>query len=171
MAKKRFLFIVVIMSIIGYYLKYHVSKIKTDIEEYQSEISKKFTIGEDGKLKDPEIENIIKGFVSSFSKNINDAGTNLSSIPKDKLEPILDTIKTIFSENGTKIILSVADVLKSVKPDEEKTKKAKTMIINALIGVAIMLLALFLVSMVQSFMSTSGMGNIFAPNQCIGTNN
>jgi type IV secretory pathway VirB2 component (pilin) len=101
--------------------------------------------------------------------------TFAQNTPENAICNVLNRVKSILLAVGVAIaviFIIVAGIMyMTAQGDEEKTKKAKTMIINALIGVAIMLLALFLVSMVQSFMSTSGIGNIFAPNQCIGTNN
>jgi hypothetical protein len=84
---------------------------------------------------------------------------------------LLGRIKTILLVVGIGIavlLIIIGGIMyMTSQGDDEKAGKAKKMIINALIGVAIMLVALVLVSWVQSLLTGSGIGNIFQPGNCI----
>ncbi len=90
---------------------------------------------------------------------------------EDDICVLLNRIKTILLVVGigiAVIFIVVGGIMyMTSQGDDEKAGKAKKLIINALIGVAIMLVALVLVSWVQSLLSGSGIGNVFGPNPCI----
>ncbi len=85
---------------------------------------------------------------------------------------LLNRIKTILLVVGigVAVILIIVGGIQYMtsQGDDEKAGKAKKLIINALIGVAIMLVALVLVTWVQSFLTGAGMGPVFGPAPCIG---
>lgn len=73
---------------------------------------------------------------------------------------VMNVVKTILLALGIGIavILLIVGGIKYMtsQGDPEKAKSARGMIINALIGVGIMLVALFLIGMVQSFLVRGG---------------
>jgi len=90
---------------------------------------------------------------------------------EDDICILLNRIKTILLVVGigiAVILIVVGGIMyMTSQGDDEKAGKAKKLIINALIGVAIMLVALVLVTWVQSLLTGAGMGGVFAPNPCI----
>jgi len=73
---------------------------------------------------------------------------------------IMNTVKTILLALGIglAVILLIVGGIKYMtsQGDPEKAKSARGLIINALIGVGIMLVALFLIGLVQSFLVRGG---------------
>ncbi|HNU96834.1 MAG TPA: pilin [Candidatus Portnoybacteria bacterium] len=90
---------------------------------------------------------------------------------EDDICVLLNRIKTILLVVGigiAVIFIVVGGIMyMTAAGSDEKAGKAKQLIINTLIGVAIMLLALVLVSWVQSLLIGSGMGGIFKPSPCV----
>lgn len=84
---------------------------------------------------------------------------------------LLNRVKTILLVVGigiAVILIIVGGIMyMTAGGDDEKASKAKKIIINSLIGVAIMLVALVLVSWVQGLLMGAGIGNVFGPNPCI----
>lgn len=90
---------------------------------------------------------------------------------EDDICILLNRIKTILLVVGigvAVILIVVGGIMyMTSQGDDEKAGKAKKLIINALIGVAIMLVALVLVTWVQSLLTGAGMGGVFVPSPCI----
>jgi len=84
----------------------------------------------------------------------------------------LNLIKILIASIGfglAVIILIVGGIQYMISGgDEEKAKKAKKWIINALIGIAIILAAVFIIALVQSFLIGSGLQNPLT-DPCGGT--
>lgn len=84
----------------------------------------------------------------------------MTTAPEIVICNVMNTVKTILLAIGIglAVILLIVGGIKYMtsQGDPEKAKSARAMIINALIGVAIMLIALFLIGLVQSFLTDSG---------------
>lgn len=92
---------------------------------------------------------------------------NSVTAPEIVICNVMNTVKTILLAVGIglAVILLIVGGIKYMtsQGDPEKAKSARAMIINALIGVAIMLIALFLIGLVQNFLTDSGI-NILRSN-------
>jgi len=81
--------------------------------------------------------------------------------PENAICVILDRIKTILAAIGlglAVIFLIIGGIqYMTSQGDDEKATKAKKLIVNALIGIAIILAATFLLNVVEGFLSGAGM--------------
>ena len=103
---------------------------------------------------------VLPTFALAAGENVEDGICNL-----------LNRIKTILIVVGVGIaviLIIVGGIMyMTSQGDDEKAGKAKKLIINALIGVAIMLVALVLVTWVQSLITSTGLGPVFGQTNCV----
>jgi heme A synthase len=112
-----------------------------------------------------------KTFFAIFALTLLIAPIFVQAAVENDICVLLSRIKTILLVVGVGLavlLIVIGGIMyMTSQGDDEKAGKAKKLIINALIGVAIMLVALVLVSWVQSLLTGSGIGNIFQPGNCI----